>query len=206
MDRDGRAQGYEDRRARLQPGRILIPDLVAERLRSLQERPELPGRGGHGSAPRNALPGAAGGGRLGAVLPSFLAGTDSLPVPLHVLAHERRTPLTIVHWPRGRGRVDEHGQEPSDRHVQRDREVSVGEVDPFALPYRAAEDRPQPLFRVWAGQGLGRHWDRWLPKDCAHSSSLLSVGCRAAGATSTPCGYSRPRRSARRRTLTEARR
>jgi len=44
MDRDGRAQGYEDRRARLQPGRILIPDLVAERLRSLQERPELPGR------------------------------------------------------------------------------------------------------------------------------------------------------------------
>src|SRR5215831_9302106 len=141
----------------------------------------------------------------GSVLPSFLAATDSLPVPLHVLAHERRTPLTIVHWPRGRGRVDEHGQEPSDRHVQRDREVSVGEVDPFALPYRAAEDRPQPLFRVWAGQGLGRHWDRWLPKDCAHSSSLLSVGCRAARVTSTSCGYSRARRSARTRTLTGAR-
>ena len=47
MDRDGRAQGYEDRRARLQPGRILIPDLVAERLRSLQERPELLGGGAH---------------------------------------------------------------------------------------------------------------------------------------------------------------
>jgi len=46
MDMDGRVQGYEDRRARSQPGRILIPDLVAERLRSLQERPELPGRGG----------------------------------------------------------------------------------------------------------------------------------------------------------------
>ena len=60
MDRDGR--GYEDRRARVQPARILIPDLVAERLRSLQERPELPGRGGHGSAPRDALPGVAGGG------------------------------------------------------------------------------------------------------------------------------------------------
>ena len=62
MDGDGRAQGYEDRRARLQLGRILIPDLVAERLRSLQERPELPGRGGHGSALRDALPGVAGGG------------------------------------------------------------------------------------------------------------------------------------------------
>jgi len=47
MNRDGRAQGYEDRRARLQPGRILISDLVAERLRSLQERPELLGGGAH---------------------------------------------------------------------------------------------------------------------------------------------------------------
>ena len=58
MDRDGRAQGYEGRRARLQPGRILIPDLVAERLRSLRERPELAGRDGDGSGPRDALPGA----------------------------------------------------------------------------------------------------------------------------------------------------
>src|SRR6516164_10829423 len=126
--------------------------------------------------------------RRDSALPSFLAGTDSLPVPLHVLAHERRTPLAVVHWPRGRGRVDEHGQESSDRHVQRDREVPVGEVDPSALPYRAAEDRPQPRFRLGAGQGLGRHWDRWLPKDCAHSSSLLSVGCRAARATTISCG------------------
>src|SRR5215813_13053923 len=135
----------------------------------------------------------------GSALPSFLAATDSLP------AEENRTPLPLVHWPRGRGRVDEHGQEPSDRHVQRDREVPVGEVDPPALPYRAAEDRPQPLLRVRAGEGLGRHWDRWLPKDCAHSSSLPSVGCRAAGATSTSSGYSRARRSARTRTLTGAR-
>src|SRR5215472_5887505 len=77
--------------------------------------------------------------------------------------------------------LDAHGQEPSDRHGQRDREVPVGEVDPLALPYRAAEDRPQPLFRVGAGEGLGRHGDRWLPKDCAHSSSLPYVGCGAAG-------------------------
>src|SRR5215472_11279395 len=188
MDRDGRAQGYEDRRARLQPGRILIPDLVAERLRSLQERPELPGRGGHGSAPRMLSPGHWWRPPRGSVLPSFLAATDSLPVPLHVLAHERRTPLAVVHCPRGRGRVDEHGQEPSNCHVQRDREVPVGEVDPPALPYRAAENRPQPRFRLGAGEGLGRHWDRWLPKNCAHSSPLLSVGWRAARATSTPCG------------------
>jgi len=95
--------------------------------------------------------------------------------------------------PYRRGRVDEHRQESSDRHVQRDREVPVGEVDPPALPYRAAEDRPQPRFRLWAGQGLGRLWYRWLPKDCAHSSPLPSVGCRAARATSTSSGKERPR-------------
>ena len=87
MDRDGRAQDYEDRRARLQPGRILIPDLVAERLRSLQERPELPGRG----SPRGCR------WRRGSVLPSFLAVTDSLPAPLHVLTDQRRHPPAVVH-------------------------------------------------------------------------------------------------------------
>src|SRR5215831_17949502 len=84
----------------------------------------------------------------GSALQSFLAATDSLPAPLHVLTDQRRPPPAVVRWPRGRGRVDEHGQEPSDRHVQRDREVPVGEVDPPALPYRAAEDRPQPRFRL----------------------------------------------------------
>ena len=89
MDRDGRAQGYEDRRATLQPGRILIPDLVAEP--SCLAGVDM-------EAARGMLsPGHWWRLPRGSALPSFLAATDSLPAPLPVLTDENRPPLAVVH-------------------------------------------------------------------------------------------------------------